>query len=97
MIRTRILAGDQLAAGEMVRVTKSGGRIVMGNWIPDDSTLVAQILGISAAYSPPPPAGFVSPVTWGSEEAVIERFGVAGIPPRRSICSTLSAIITGRR
>jgi len=67
-------------AKEMVRVTKSGGRIVMGNWIPDDPTLVAQILKISSRYSPPPPEGFVSPMTWGVEENVIERFGAAGIP-----------------
>ena len=67
-------------AKEMVRVTRPGGRIVMGNWIPNDSTLVAQILKISAAYSPPPPEGFISPVTWGVESNVIERFSGAGIP-----------------
>ncbi len=67
-------------AKEMVRVTKPGGRIVMGNWIPNDPTLVAQILKISASYSPPPPEGFVSPVTWGVEENVQERFEAAGIP-----------------
>ena len=68
-------------AKEMVRVTKPGGRIVMGNWIPGDPTLVAQILKISAAYTPPPPEGFVSPMTWGSENEVRERFGAAGIDP----------------
>lgn len=67
-------------AKEMVRVTKPGGRIVMGNWIPGDPTLVAQILEISSAYSPPPPDGFVSPMTWGVEENVIVRFESAGIP-----------------
>ncbi len=67
-------------AKEMVRVTKPGGRIVMGNWIPGDPTLVAQILKISSAYSPPPPEGFVSPMTWGIESNVIERFAAAGIP-----------------
>jgi SAM-dependent methyltransferase len=67
-------------AKEMVRVTRPGGRIVMGNWIPDDPTLVAQILKISSGYSPPPPEGFVSPMTWGVEENVIERFGSAGVP-----------------
>jgi SAM-dependent methyltransferase len=67
-------------AKEMVRVTRSGGRIVMGNWIPNDPTLVAQILRISSAYTPPPPAGFVSPMTWGVENNVIERFAAAGIP-----------------
>ncbi|CAN5188783.1 hypothetical protein BH20BAC1_BH20BAC1_28810 [soil metagenome] len=67
-------------AKEMVRVTKKGGRIVMGNWIPGDPTLVAQILKISAAHTPPPPEGFVSPMMWGREEDVIERFTGAGIP-----------------
>ena len=61
-------------AKEMVRVTKPGGRIVMGNWIPGDPTLVAQLLKISAAYTPPPPEGFISPMTWGVESNVVERF-----------------------
>jgi ubiquinone/menaquinone biosynthesis C-methylase UbiE len=66
-------------AKEVVRVTRPGGRIVMGNWIPNDPTLVAQILKISSAYAPPPPEGFVSPMTWGVEENVIERFAAAGV------------------
>jgi ubiquinone/menaquinone biosynthesis C-methylase UbiE len=73
-------------AKEMVRVTRPGGRIVMGNWIPNDPTLVAQILKISSAYSPPPPEGFVSPMTWGVESNVVERFGAAGIPAERISC-----------
>lgn len=67
-------------AREMVRVTRPGGRIAMANWIPGDPTLVAQILKIAAAYSPPPPPGFVSPMTWGEEDEVRARFGAAGIP-----------------
>jgi SAM-dependent methyltransferase len=70
-------------AKEAVRVTRPGGRIVMGNWIPNDPTLVAQILRISSAYSPPPPEGFVSPMTWGVEANAIERFGGAGVPADR--------------
>ena len=70
-------------AREMVRVTRPGGRIVMGNWIPGDPTLVAQILRISSAYSPPPPEGFVSPMTWGIEETVTERFVGAGVPEKQ--------------
>jgi ubiquinone/menaquinone biosynthesis C-methylase UbiE len=66
-------------AKEMVRVARPGGRIVMGNWIPNDPTLVAQILKISSSYSPPPPDGFISPMTWGIEANVIERFGGAGV------------------
>lgn len=67
-------------ARNMVRVTRPGGRIVMGNWIPGDPTLIAQILKTCAAYSPPPPEGFISPVTWGVEANVLERFGQAGVP-----------------
>jgi SAM-dependent methyltransferase len=70
-------------AKEMVRVTRRGGRIIMGNWIPGDPTLVAQILKISSAYTPPPPSGFISPMAWGVESNVIERFGAAGIPAER--------------
>ncbi len=70
-------------AKEMVRVTKPGGRIVMGNWIPNDPTFVAQILKISAAYTPPPPEGFVSPMKWGLEADVIERFAAAGVPKEK--------------
>jgi SAM-dependent methyltransferase len=73
-------------AREMVRVTRPGGRIVMGNWIPGDPTLVAQILKISAAYTPPPPDGFVSPVTWGVEAEVRDRFGAAGIADADIAC-----------
>jgi len=73
-------------AKEMVRVTKPGGRIVMGNWLPNDPTLVNQVLKISSAYSPPPPEGFVSPMTWGVDSHVEERFGKAGIPPESVSC-----------
>jgi ubiquinone/menaquinone biosynthesis C-methylase UbiE len=68
-------------AQEIVRVTRPGGRIVMGNWIADDLTLVAQLLKISAAYSPAPPEGFISPVTWGVKDNVLERYAAAGISP----------------
>src|SRR6476646_8206271 len=66
-------------AKEMVRVTRPGGRIIMGNGMPNDPTLVAQILKVSAAYTPPPPEGFVSPMTWGVESEVTERFTAAGV------------------
>jgi ubiquinone/menaquinone biosynthesis C-methylase UbiE len=69
-------------ANEMVRVTRKGGRIVMANWIPGDPTLVAQILKISSAYTPPPPAGFVSPMLWGVEDEVVKRFVSAGVPAK---------------
>jgi ubiquinone/menaquinone biosynthesis C-methylase UbiE len=66
-------------ARELVRVTKPGGRIVMGNWIPNDPTFVSQLLKISSAFMPPPPEGFISPMTWGLESSITERFGKAGI------------------
>jgi ubiquinone/menaquinone biosynthesis C-methylase UbiE len=70
-------------AKEMVRVTKPGGRIIMGNWIPNDPTFVAQLLRISSAFTPPPPEGFVSPMTWGVDTHIIERFGEAGVSKER--------------
>lgn len=73
-------------ASEMVRVTRPGGRIVMGNWIPGDPTLVAQILKISSAFAPPPPEGFVSPMTWGDEAVVRQRFEAAGMAPANIRC-----------
>jgi hypothetical protein len=66
-------------AREMVRVTRPGGRIIMGNWIPNDPTFVSQLLKISSSYTPPPPDGFVSPMTWGMENHVMERFCQAGV------------------
>ncbi len=73
-------------ARAMVRVTRPGGRIVMGNWIPNDPTLVAQILKINMAYMPPPPEGYVSPMMWGVESHVIERFEGAGVARENISC-----------
>src|SRR6058998_1895310 len=73
-------------AKEMVRVTKPGGRILMGNWIPNDPTLVAQILKTSASYAPPPPEGFVSPMLWGVEREVVARFTAAGAAKENISC-----------
>ncbi len=70
-------------AREMVRVTRPGGRIVMGNWIPNDPTFVAQLLKISSSFAPPPPEGFVSPMTWGIDTHITERFGQAGVPKEK--------------
>ncbi len=67
-------------AKEMVRVTRPGGRIVMGNWIPNDPTsFVSELLKISSAFTPPPPEGFISPMTWGVDSYIAERFGRAGV------------------
>src|SRR5260370_6093094 len=67
-------------AKEMVGVTRSGGRIVMGNWIPNDPTsFVSQLLKISSAFAPPSPEDFVSPMTWGVDTHIVDRFGQAGV------------------
>jgi len=70
-------------AREMVRVTKPGGRVVMGNWIPNDPTFVSQLLKVTSAFTPPPPEGFISPMLWGVESDIVARFGQAGIPAGR--------------
>lgn len=71
-------------ARQLVRVTKKGGRVVMGNWIPNDPTsFVSQLLKISSAFTPPPPEGFVSPMLWGVEANILERFAHAGVPAER--------------
>ncbi|HVY91161.1 MAG TPA: class I SAM-dependent methyltransferase [Bryobacteraceae bacterium] len=70
-------------AREMVRVTKPGGRVVMGNWIPNDPTFVSQLLKVSSAFTPPPPEGFISPMLWGVESHIVERFGLAGVTADR--------------
>ncbi|MCB0327240.1 MAG: methyltransferase domain-containing protein [Bdellovibrionales bacterium] len=73
-------------ASEMVRVAKPGATITMGNWIPNDPTLVAQVLRVCSAYMPAPPEGTISPMTWGFEENVIERFTQAGIAKENITC-----------
>ena len=71
-------------ARELVRVTRPGGRIVMGNWIPNDPTSwVSQLLTISSSFMPPAPEGFISPMTWGVDSHIIERFAQAGVPKNR--------------
>jgi SAM-dependent methyltransferase len=86
-----MFAPDPFAvARETVRVARPGGRIVMGNWIPGDPTMVAQLLKISTAYTPPPPEGFVSPMTWGVEDHVVERFGAAGVPATQITCEPVT-------
>lgn len=74
-------------ARELVRVTKKGGQVIMGNWIPNDPTLVAQILRICSACTPPPPEGFISPMTWGIADNVAQRFGEAGVQPQQITCT----------
>jgi len=71
-IGTMFTADHQKAADEMVRVTRSGGRIGMANWTP--SGFVGRMLKIVGSHVAPPP-GAQSPVRWGDPAVVTELLG----------------------
>ncbi len=64
-----------VTSAELLRVCKRGGQVAMANWTP--TGFIGQMFKMTAAHVPPPP-GMPSPVLWGVEEQVRERFG-AGI------------------
>ena len=61
-----------VVAAELLRVTKPGGRIAMGNWTP--AGFIGQMFKAVGAHVTPP-AGMPSPVLWGKDDVVRERFG----------------------
>lgn len=61
----------ELVAAELKRVCRPGGFIAMANWTP--SGFIGQMFKTAASHVPPPP-GMTSPVLWGVEEKVRERF-----------------------
>lgn len=61
----------EVAAGELVRVTKPGGIIAMANWTPEG--YIGQMFKLTAGYLPPSP--LPPPVLWGDEETVKQRLG----------------------
>jgi hypothetical protein len=65
-------ARPERAAAELLRVTRSGGRIAMASWTP--TGFIGQMLKATVAYAPAP-AGAASPLLWGTEEAVRDRLG----------------------
>lgn len=65
-------AHPDLAAAELLRVCKPGGKIALANWTP--AGFIGQMLKTVGAHVPPPP-GSISPVLWGVEENVRERLG----------------------
>jgi hypothetical protein len=61
----------ELVAAELVRVSRPGGKIIMGNWTP--TGFVGQMFKTHGKHVPPP-ALMPAPVKWGDEETVRERF-----------------------
>jgi SAM-dependent methyltransferase len=66
----------QVAADELVRVLRPGGRLILCNWAHDGA--MSRIFGAVARYLPPPPAFAAPPARWGAEEHVRDLF--AGTP-----------------
>lgn len=62
----------ELVAAELKRVTRPGGKIIMGNWTPGG--FVGQMFKIMGKHVPPSPL-MPPPVKWGDEATVRERFG----------------------
>jgi len=62
----------QLVAEELLRVTRPGGLIAMANWTP--RSFVGQMFKTIGALVPPPPI-MPSPLLWGDEATLRERFG----------------------
>ena len=63
----------QAAADELVRVTRSGGRIGLISWTPEG--FIGQMFATMKPYAPPPPAGAQPPPLWGDEEHVRSLLG----------------------
>jgi ubiquinone/menaquinone biosynthesis C-methylase UbiE len=88
-----MFAPDQeRTARELLRVTRSGGKIGMANWSPGGA--IAELFQVTADHVPPPP-GVVPPVAWGAEDRIRELFGDGiselRIQPRVSVQRFFSA------
>jgi len=65
---------QEVAAQELVRVTRPGGKIGMANWTPDG--FWGQSFGLIGRYIPPP-VGLRAPSEWGTEQRLRELFAGA--------------------
>lgn len=70
-----MFAPDQAqSASEMMRVTRSGGKIAMANWTPE--SFIGALFRTLGRHVPPP-AGVQSPAMWGNEQWITETFDPA--------------------
>jgi len=67
----------EIAARELARVTRPGGRIVLVNWTPDSQ--IGELLRIVGGYMPAPPSYASSPPLWGNEGHVSRLFADTGV------------------
>ncbi len=70
----------EVAAAEIARVLKPGGRLGIVAWTPDGS--IGDFFRAVAALAPPPPPGFQPPVLWGTRRHVEEVFAGTGVELR---------------
>jgi SAM-dependent methyltransferase len=84
MFGAMFAARPELAAAELLRVVRPGGRIAMANWTP--SGFIGEMLRTTVGYVPAP-AGIPSPLLWGTEDAVRARLeaGVSSLSLTRRL------------
>lgn len=63
----------EVAAGELTRVVRPGGRLALINWTPEG--FVGQLFAIMKQFVPAPPAGVQPPPLWGDEQHVRDLLG----------------------
>lgn len=75
----------ELAAAELVRVCRPGGRIAMANWTP--AGFGGQVFKIIGSYVPPPP-GIPPPAQWGDEAVIRARLsdGIVDLQMAKRTC-----------
>ena len=63
----------EVAAGELTRVVRPGGRLALINWTPEG--FVGQLFATMKQFVPAPPAGVQPPPLWGDEQHVRDLLG----------------------